>query len=279
MPTVSLVDFETASASIARLLTEAKSGPVPVAAFTDEELVALDGLEQPQVAPTLWLDTQPDQQREFAASVALRGLIARGLVARVDDDPEPPGQATGAREEPRVVLSLPEEVMAVLAMRRSAATILIAEQQTNAGKRARVLYAQPELGALVEDVNTGGLHTFTVTPTAAAIDDLSRWCDPDGVAGDTDGPPQTVALADYAHGGELPAALQQALAVTVLAAVTAPPRPGAEPVQQRISLYCLADHLVSAAPDPHAPGMMELARVSAASLRHRLHQLTGEHPA
>ena len=64
----------------------------------------------------------------------------------------------------------------------------------------------------------------------------------------------------------------------MLAAVTAPQPPHAEPGQHRISLYCFADHLVCAAPEPHTPGMMELATVSSATLRDRLHQMTGDDP-
>lgn len=63
--------------------------------------------------------------------------------------------------------------------------------------------------------------------------------------------------------------------VTALAAVTAPRLPDIEPSRQRMSLYSLADHLLCAAPVPRT-GMMGLTPVSSATVRSRLHQLTGD---
>jgi hypothetical protein len=234
MTTVSLAEFDSAAPWIAQLLTGAADRRDEVAAFTDEELVALLGAEE-QIAPLLWLDQQPPAQHAMAASVAMRGLIARGLVQRIDDHQEPD----------KLVLSIPDEVLAVLAMRRSASAILIAERQTNAGKHARVIYQHGELGVLEENVNRGGLHSFSVAPEQLALDALAELADPDDVAEETvtDPEQQEIALTDFAEGGEIPAALEKALAVTVIAAVTEPPVPGSEPGQDRLTVYCFADHV------------------------------------
>jgi len=266
MQTVSLVDFETASPTIATLLMSAADSREVVAAFTDEELVALDGLGEEQVAPALWLDTQPADRRELAATVAMRGLIARGLVAAIDDH----------QEADRVVLSMPDEVMATLAMRRSASSILIAEQQTDSGKRARVVYVHGDLGVLEEDVNPGGLHTLSVCPLAMALDRLAEWCDLTHVAGELDGAEQHIPLIDYSSGGEVPRTLDQAKVVTVVASVTEPSGPGAEPGQGRLTVYSFDDHVKVAHRVPERPDVLAVRDVGGPSLRHALGRLLGE---
>lgn len=267
MTTVSLAEFDSAAPWIAQLLTGAAEGRDEVAAFTDEELVALLGAGEEQIAPLLWLDQQPQAQHALAASVAMRGLIARGLVQRIDDHQEPD----------RLVLSIPDEVLAVLAMRRSASAILIAERQTNAGKHARVVYQHGELGVLEENVNRGGLHTFSVAPEQLALDALAELCDPDSTAEDAVADPelQEIALAEFAEGGKIPASLEDALAVTVIAAVTEPTVPGSEPKQDRLTVYCFADHVKVLHRSAESFGRLVIRRVSNKDLRTAVGSLLG----
>ena len=267
MTTISLAEFDSAAPWIAQLLTGAAAKRDEVAAFTDEELVALLGGGEEQIAPLLWLDQQPQAQHALAASVALRGLIARGLVQRIEDQQEPG----------KLVLSIPDEVLAVLAMRRSASAILIAERQTEAGKHARVIYQHGELGVLEENVNRGGLHTFSVAPEKLALDDLTVLCDPDDVAEETVADParEDISLAEYAEGGKIPATLEQALAVTVIAAVTEPPVPGSEPGQDRLTVYCFADHVKVLHRSPESVGRLVIRRVSSTELRAAVGALLG----
>jgi hypothetical protein len=267
MTTISLADFDSAAPWIAQLLTGAADQRDEVAAFTDEELLALLGSGEEQIAPLLWLDQQPQTQHTFAAAIAMRGLIARGLVQRIEDHQEPD----------KLVLSIPDEVLAVLAMRRTASAILIAERQTAAGKHARVVYQHGELGVLEENVNRGGLHTFSVAPEQLALDDLADLCDPDGMAEEAVGDPEKedISLAEYAEGGKIPATLEQALAVTVIAAVTEPPVPGSEPGQDRLTVYCFADHVKVLHRSPQSIGRLVIRRVSRKDLRAAVGSLLG----
>ena len=268
MTTITLADFDTAAPWIAQLLTGAAEERDLVAAFTDEELVALLGVGEEQIAPLIWLDRQPRDRHAFAASIAMRGLIARGLVQRLEDHQEPG----------RLVLSIPDEVLAVLAMRRTASSILIAERQTNAGKHARVIYVQGELGVLEENVNAGGLHSFSVCPERLALEDLAVLCDPDGLAGadvDLDPEEQRITLADFAQGGEVPAALEQALSVTVIAAVTEPTAAGSEPGQDRVTVYCFADQVKVLRRSAESPDRLVIRRVDREGLRSVVGSLTG----
>jgi hypothetical protein len=268
MTTITLADFDTAAPWIAELLTRAAEERDLVAAFTDEELVALLGVREEQIAPLIWLDQQPRERHEFAASVALRGLVARGLVQQLEDHQEPG----------RLVLSIPDEVLAVLAMRRTASSILIAERQTNAGKHARVIYQQGELGVLEENINRGGLHTFSVCPERLALEDLAAMCDQDAVAGADEGidpEEQQIRLADFAQGGEIPVALDKALAVTVIAAVTEPTVPGSEPGQDRLTVYAFADHVKVLHRSAESRDRLVIRRVGRDGLRTAVGSLIG----
>ncbi|MDQ1289221.1 MAG: hypothetical protein QG622_2787 [Actinomycetota bacterium] len=266
MTGVSLVDYETATVWIARLLAEAATERVDIAAFTDEELAALDGDRAEHVAPTPWLDALPAEQHELAASIALRGLIARGLVVRLDEH----------QEGDRTVLSMPDEVLAVLAMRRTAASITIAGQQTSLGQRTRVLYRHAD-GLLEENVSTGGLHTFSLAPLPVAADGLAAWCDPQHVAGD-DGETSTIALADVARGEGIPSPLTASLVVTVLAGVGPEIDDDGDPVQTRVTVYATPDQVHVADPAPE-PGHLRIREVSASSLRSAVEAVVAGHHA
>ena len=76
-------DLEAALA----VLGEAAVPPAEVLVLTDEEIVALDGLQHSQVVPTPWFDTQEVEPAVLAA-IALRGLTARRLVRlnHLEDD-------------------------------------------------------------------------------------------------------------------------------------------------------------------------------------------------
>lgn len=134
--------------------------------LTDEEIVAVDGLES--VAPRLWYDAQPEAVRATAVEVAARGLAARGWASA---DPT----ATSAAD---LGLEAVGPLRAVLGLRRPARSVLVAEQRTAAGTRARVYYLRADGMALEEAVNSGGLHRFSTLTMAHACSGLAAWCDP-----------------------------------------------------------------------------------------------------
>ncbi|ONI67115.1 hypothetical protein BWI15_28520 [Kribbella sp. ALI-6-A] len=222
--------------------------------FTDEELAAIAGPDQEVVAPMPWLDQQPVEQRELTLSVALRGLVARGVVEQVDHD----------RETDSLVLSLSAQTQALLTMRHTVSAVVIAERQTARGKHAIVQYFGD--GVLEEDVDQSGLHTFSVCSDQHALDGLVELCDPADVAGDHTG--EAEVLTDHA----VPASLDDAVAVTVFAGVTQGPY--GEPRQERLAVYAFADHVLLAHRPLHATDLV-LRRVSSQSLRRAIGALTG----
>ena len=268
LPTVvSLVDpagapGEPVEAAIAALVAEGATGPSEVAAFTDEELTALDGAREP-VAARPWWESRPAAEQVTAVTVALRGLVARGLVIRLDEHQD--GQE-------RLVLSLPDEVAAVLEMRRRAAAIVLAERRTAAGKHFRYLYLHGD-AALQESVNPGGLHTFTVLAGQASAADLACWCDPGAAAG-RDGAAEEVALSEIAAGRELPGMASEALATTVVIAIGPALRADGEPVQARLSVPARRARVVGGS-SRWLPGHLTVREVSGATLAGLLRDLIG----
>lgn len=238
MSRASLLTYAGSAPEIAALLVLARSAPLLVTSLTDEELLCLDGVGVRSVAPSPWLQTLSASERAVAGRVALRSLAARGFAAMSQ---EPSGD---------VVVTLPGDVAAVLAMRRAASTIVVAEQRTAEVHRTRVLYVQGEHGVLEEDVNPGGLHRFTVHSRQTALTALRVWCNPTRVPMPVDGPRRTATLPELADGGEVSRHLALALVVSVVGAVVGSSERAGEPAGRRLSVYAHPDHVEVGAPDP-----------------------------
>lgn len=166
------VDLEAAES----VLAEVADDPREVVVLTDEEIVALDGLHHDQVVPTPWLDAQ-QFSREDLGGIALRGLIARKLVA-LGPKITPQGEATAELE-----LTATVEITGALMLRRTAQTILRLEKQSNAGPRWLYCYAQTGRGVLIEDIDPNGLHVFgaaTVEGAAEYVRALVNFSDAPG---------------------------------------------------------------------------------------------------
>jgi hypothetical protein len=253
-------------AAIAALRERAEGGRVVVIALTDEEVTALDGPEGEQVAPRPWYDEQDEQTRQAACVVALRGLAARGIAL--------PSQVA---EDGEVTIALPDDVHAALAMRRAASVIVVAHQRVETGMQARVLYGQGPRVALEEHVSGGGLHTFSVAPLPDAVGDLQALVDPQGAAGDSDGPRRTLTRSEVAAGQDGLGELGDSRCVTVLGKVVL--GPGGEPVEQRVSVYALPDRVELADPrERDGQTVLEVGTVSKATLRARLEALLRSSP-
>jgi hypothetical protein len=232
--------------------------PEVLARFTDEELAAVSGPGQEQVAPMLWLDRQPHDQHEVFVSIALRGLVARGVVLEIEQQ----------QQSDAWVLTFSAHTQALLAMRHTASSIVIAERQTATGKSAVVLYFGDGRGVLEETVDQAGLHTFSVCSEEPALDGLVALCDPDDVAGDSSGPPEV--LLEHA----VPATLDHALAVTVMAGVVGSADGVGEPRQDRAAVYTFADDVKVAHRPSGASGLL-VRQVSRAALREVVGALSG----
>lgn len=153
------VDLEAAIGVLADVTDEHQE----VSVLTDEELVALDGLQHDQIVPTPWLDEQEFGRAELGG-IALRGLIARGLVA-LAPKVTPEGEVLDELE-----LTATGEITGALMLRRTAQAILRLEKQSNAGTRWIYCYVHAGRGVLIEDIDPNGLHVFGATTVPGAAE-------------------------------------------------------------------------------------------------------------
>lgn len=227
-------DLDDAEPCIVELFAAARAEPLRVVDLTDEEIAGLDGPDADHVAPMPWYRLRSVDDQELAATVALRGMLSRGLL-RLSGDHSPDGEA---------VLDLPPDVLAALALRHEARAIVIADQQVESGVETRVLYQHPE-GVLTEAVNAGGVHRFTVSTTDLALADLVDWC---AGADDIGGDATLERLAEASLPADaLPATLTDLAAVVTLDAVGPPPGDAGDgpPQARALTLYRLTDGRVA----------------------------------
>ena len=234
------------------LIARAQLTPVPVITLTDEELAALDGPRALAVAPQPWLEGQKVSGRMLACQVALRSLAARGIVL-------PTGLDAGNAAD-RGALALHQDLRAVLAMRRSALGIVLAQRRSGAERQSRMLYLH-DGGALEEDISAAGLHGLTVVSSVRAGERLATFTDPARVAGDGRATrarhaSRTVSLTDIATGADI-SGLQGARFVTAVGRLYTGPDGQRE--EQRVTVYAHADRVVLAEPVTTADGDHSLA--------------------
>ena len=165
-------DLEAALA----VLSQGAVPPVEVLVLTDEEIVALDGVQHSQVVPTPWFDTQEVEPNVLAA-IALRGLTARRLV-RLNHLEDDDGAATG-----QVMLSASEEITGVLMLRRTAQSVVRLERRSASGTRWVYAYLHQGRGVLLEDIDPDGLHLFGATTSDGARQYLGTVANPYDVEG------------------------------------------------------------------------------------------------
>ncbi|WP_426997682.1 hypothetical protein [Pseudarthrobacter sp. N5] len=153
-----------AAATVLGLAT-AQGTPLPT--LTDEEVVALDGVQHEQVVALPWLSVQ-DAGKDIMCAVALRGLLAKELVYPVVFE--------GETEPSR--LHATEEITGALTLRRSGDTVVSVERTVSTGKRWLYAYVHVE-GVLLEEVDDGGLHGFTVITRGQLSNRLADFVDPE----------------------------------------------------------------------------------------------------
>lgn len=162
--------------SAAEVLRRARDGAsAPVLSLTDEQLAGMDGDRADQLTALPWLAEHPEQ-REFAAGVGLRSLVASGQVRIVTD---PAGGGTGSRWEAVPVLD------GCLVLRRAANVVTSVERTMNTTDGTRLnrlyYYAHPS-GVLEEEVTASGIHHFTPLQPDQVPDRIRALVDPAGVA-------------------------------------------------------------------------------------------------
>ena len=190
---------ERDAAGAYEILAAASDAPSVLAVLTDEELVALGGDDAVQMTGSPFLD-QLEIADEVSASIALRSLIARGLVTLDDSQAEPEGEqlATGAPVTPRAV-QLDRTLAGLMTLRGAPRALMNLTRRVSEQSTAITVYVFPEGGLLEELVTADGYHHFSVPTRAAMPERLARYIDQAQVAGSEDrvvyeGP--TAALED-----------------------------------------------------------------------------------
>lgn len=154
----------------AKVLASATSEGAALPTLTDEEVVALDGVQHEQIVALPWLSSQ-DASKDLMCAVALRGLLAKELVYPVVFE--------GETEPSR--LHATEEITGALTLRRSGNSVVSVERTVSTGKRWLYGYVHDD-GVLIEEVDEGGLHGFTVVTRDQLVPRLAEFVDPKNAA-------------------------------------------------------------------------------------------------
>jgi hypothetical protein len=188
----------------AKILESASPEGTALPTLTDEEVVALDGVQHDQIVALPWLSAQT-VEKEILCAVALRGLLAKELVY--------PVIFQGESEPTR--LHAVDEITGALTLRRSGDSVVSIERTVSTGKRWLYAYVHVE-GVLLEEVDDGGLHGFTVITPERLPARLAEFVDPEGAAA-RDSETSSYSEADFeAHAS---AALADTLAASNVVAL------------------------------------------------------------
>lgn len=257
---------ERAVRCAATTLAAGEDEPWKVGAFTDEELHALDGLSADQMVPMpWWQDRLPtdDGAQDLAASVALRGLIARGLVIPAELLAE---SIEDLGDDPQRLYAV-DAVEGMLTLRRAFTQVTILQRQVSEQLHTIVLYSYGDSSPLVEEeITADGFHHFAVLPRETAVDHVVFLVDQDGAAA-TDGDPVTVATSEISRQPELDRTLSDTRALTVATTIA-----GTDSTEQ-ITFYATSDAVLASVPaaeTDHADGAeptIEIAQISSSTLR------------
>lgn len=200
--------------------------PAPVLSLTDEQLAGMDGDRADQLTALPWL-AEHAEQREFAAGVGLRSLVASGQVQILTD---PAGGSTGRRWQAVPVLD------GCLVLRRAANVVTSVERtmNTTGGTQLnRLYYYTHPSGVLEEEVTASGIHHFTPLRPGQVPQRIAALVDPAGVsAAVSGGGGDLVKIAAQERIQDLITDLAQRLAGTLAMSVVTVVRAAGGGVQQ-----------------------------------------------
>lgn len=169
--------------------------------LTDEEIVALDGIEREQIVALPFLE-EHKEHIALAGNVALRSLLVKGLAFPV----------TAEGESEPTKLNANESITGVITLRRTGQRLISAERTTGSGKYWLYGYVHDDV-ILEEEVNDAGIHAFSVYPVEQFAERLALLSDPAEQASD-DGDARRLSQQEFEQqAGEL---LGDTRAVTVV---------------------------------------------------------------
>lgn len=208
------------AAAAYEILASASEDPREVAVLTDEEILALGGVDSTELAGTPFLD-ESDLDRSAAASIAARSLIARGLVVLDPEREENEGEelSENAAVQPRAV-QLDRTLAGLLTLRAAPLGVVNLTRRVADQTTTLLVYLFPEGGVLDELITVDGYHRFSVPTRESAPARLARYIDQDGVAGGEDGESFEGTVADFEQDSPIAQRLRDTRALTVLTSVT-----------------------------------------------------------
>lgn len=252
---------ERDAAGAFEILAAATDSPSILAVLTDEELVALGGSDAVQMTGSPFLD-QLEIAEEASASIALRSLIARGLVTLDDSQAEAEGDrlSTGAPAAPRVA-QLDRTLAGLMTLRSAPRALMNFTRRVSDQSTAITVYVFPEGGLLEELVTADGFHRFSVPTRSAMPTRLARYIDQAQVAGTEDrkvfdGP--KASLEDPAE--PIAKQLADTRALTVMTAADA------EGAGVQVSIMATSEAVLAMDTPEGLPGSTEVRELSATGL-------------
>lgn len=243
-PTPPPTGASRAAVCAAVVLEGADDGPQTIGVFTDEELVALDGIATEQLVPTPWITTHADTiSTEHAASVALRSLIARRLVLPAE---MLANDWSDLGDDPRRLIAA-DPVQGLITLRRSAASVVSFHRVVQESTHTLIHYGYENGRILEEEITQDGFHHFVVLPAPLAPQRALMLVDQDEVAS-ADGEPAIIDMDEFAEASPLSRTLADTRALTVATVI----RRDTEPEQ--FTFYATSDALWVSRPETDAPG-------------------------
>ena len=202
------------------LLSHATDEPTVLAVLTDEELLALEGTEGAELAGSPFLEAS-DFDREQAAAVAARSLIARGLVTFEDTDRENEGEDLLSEEPSQRAAQLDRSLAGLLALRSMPRGVLNLTRQVEAQTTSLMIYLFPRDGVLEELVTADGFHHFSLPTRAALPARIARYVDQAQVAAEQDGETHVGGAAEFDGDTPIAKRLRDTRALTVITSASA----------------------------------------------------------
>ena len=219
-----------------------REGVEDIAVLSDEELMALDGVETPQMVAMPFLDEHaPDAEtRAMLARTAIRSLMVRHLViseveaAEFEERPLKDERLLSVTAEPRLT--------GALVLRRASRALLVFEREVSEGMHRLYYYVHDQGVTLEEEVTADGVHMFCIMPASAVPQRVRHLVDQVGVAG-ADGEPRVVATSAVASDAQLAPHLEATRALTVGTMVS-----GIEEGAMRVHFHMTSDEVIAAQP-------------------------------
>lgn len=153
--------------------------------LTDEEIVALDGINHPQAVALPWLDTHRSQL-ELVCNVALRTLLSKGLVFPVSVNSETAPSRLGAIEP----------ITGVMALRRLSQRVVITELTKSENEKVWLYTYCHDETALQELVDSSGTHAFSVCRVSDAARVIMELANAAGISS-ADGPAEVLTAEQF----------------------------------------------------------------------------------